>query len=527
MASSSSATASSTATPSASSPLTPTYDNALHLLSLLQSNKSVVNLFARGEPAAAADLNARAIPEVVAWLKRAGYVPADLARLRCVHVAGTKGKGSVSALAASVLGRYPDVAGRVGLYTSPHLVSVRERILVDGRPIAPDLFARYFFEVWNRLSDAARQAGETAPDGDELGLDGPATKPFYFRFLTIMAFHVFLSEGVKSAVIECGIGGEYDSTNVLPAEAVTVSAITQLGIDHVGMLGDTVEKIAWNKAGIFRSGVPAFTRRLSNQEGVMKVLQDRAEEKGAILTDMGDESVEKWGGVPGAALEGAFQKYNMALAVAIAREHMIRLGHTFEGDFGNNNYQLDSIPDEFREGLSTATLRGRCETIVKDGIQWYLDGAHTADSLAEVGRWFSTKATSKAETVRILIFNQQERDSAGLLRVLLESIQNESKFANNKVFNYAYCPRNDPPVVDIFEPPRDLTVQRRNCKVVRDFCPYTTATPADSISTAVDMAKSIAATHINKKHARVQILVTGSFHLVGPVLQMLDPGDEP
>ncbi|KAK8008525.1 tetrahydrofolylpolyglutamate synthase [Apiospora marii] len=217
-----------------------TYESALTLLSSLQSNKAVTSLFSvpilppspaqnNGKPQ---DLNALAIPEMLAWLGRTGLAQRDLAQLQCIHVAGTKGKGSVCAFLTSIL-VHSSNAGKVGTYTSPHLVSVRERIMIDGQPLAPDLFARYFFEVWDAFTEAARaelgrKTGDwpsstgnpaAAKENDRLReaeLQGPATKPFYFRFLTILAFHAFLREGVRSAVVECGIGGGYARPTCFP-----------------------------------------------------------------------------------------------------------------------------------------------------------------------------------------------------------------------------------------------------------------------------------------------------------------------
>lgn len=516
----------------ASDKLVPSYDNALHLLSLLQSNKNIINLFT-ADPGSQADINASAIPEMTAWLSRAGYSQADLARLRCIHVAGTKGKGSTCAFTSSVLRRYPQVAGRVGTYTSPHLVTVRERICLDGEPISQEKFTTYFFEVWNRLSDAARRAGDELPGGggDELGADGPSTKPFYFRFLTLVAFHAFLSEGVKSAVIECGIGGEYDSTNVLPPEAVTVSAVTQLGIDHVAMLGDTVEKIAWNKAGIFKKGVPAFSYQAggSGGDGVSKVLSERAHERGTTVDFIDSQVLEKWAGVQDARLEGSFQKANMALATVISRRHLQALGYKFELPFFESGgsplpSKLGDMPQEFVTGLQTATLRGRCETITQDRIQWYLDGAHTEDSLVQVGRWYAGKI-SEEDSIRVLIFNQQDRDSAALLSTLLETILGETEIPNQKIFHHAFCPTNE---ANSFMKKPDFTVQRKNCDVIRQFCPFTAAIPADSISTALDMARNVMlGSKKSKDNFKVQVLVTGSFNLVGPALKLLEPGGEP
>ena len=135
---------------------------------------------------------------------------------------------------------------KVGLYTSPHLLSVRERIRINSKPISEELFTRYFFEVWDKLETAAQ-----AREADK------RIKPVYFRFMTLLAFHTFVREQVDVAVLEVGVGGEFDSTNIVTTPAVT--GITSLGIDHVGVLGGTIEEIAWHKGGIPKDGSPAYT----------------------------------------------------------------------------------------------------------------------------------------------------------------------------------------------------------------------------------------------------------------------------
>uniref|UniRef100_A0A3Q2DIN5 tetrahydrofolate synthase n=1 Tax=Cyprinodon variegatus TaxID=28743 RepID=A0A3Q2DIN5_CYPVA len=119
---------------------------------------------------------------------------------------------------------------------SPHLVQVRERIRINGQPISKDLFTKYFWQVYGRLDETKEVHG--------------GTMPAYFRFLTILAFHIFLQEKVDLAVIEVGIGGAYDCTNII--RRPWVCGISSLGIDHTQILGDTIEKIAWQKGGIFK-----------------------------------------------------------------------------------------------------------------------------------------------------------------------------------------------------------------------------------------------------------------------------------
>ncbi|KAI8959822.1 FolC bifunctional protein [Daldinia sp. FL1419] len=514
-----------------SSSMARTYESALAHLDSIQSNRAVTSLFTppvsastpASTPAPAKDLNALAIPEMLSWLARAGLTQDDLARLRCIHVAGTKGKGSVCAYLTSILTRAPD-AGRVGTYTSPHLVSVRERIQLDGRPISRELFARYFFEVWDALTSAARDdATRSGRDIPAAELEGPATKPFYFRFLTILAFHAFLREGVKSAVVECGIGGEYDSTNVLPAEAVTASVITQLGIDHVGMLGGTLPEIAWNKAGVMKPGRKCFTRKLQARDGeeTMRVLRERAAEKKATLVEVEDRDVEQWGGVKGAqagSLEGEFQKYNQALALKASTEHLRVLSGTQD-----TPETLTTLAERFSDGLRSARLQGRSETREYDDFTWFIDGAHTAESLEEVGKWFAGKRQSVAGDARVvLLFNQQERDVASLLNSLYRGIEKESGVPKDNLFDYAVFTRNDIRRRTTEEPERDLAVQQAAADAMQTLSPKTETAVVGSVDEAVEKIKAAK----RPDGARVVVLATGSFHLVGALLRTLEPDSE-
>ncbi|KAG7293489.1 hypothetical protein NEMBOFW57_003540 [Staphylotrichum longicolle] len=489
------------------------YTTALHRLALLQSNRAITSLF---EPPAPADgpakkdkkdLNALAIPEMLAWLRRANLPPSALTSspLRCVHVAGTKGKGSVSALVAAILRQYSPSSSSssrdppVGLYTSPHVLSVRERICLDGAPVPEEVFARYVNRVWEDLTEAARaEAARRGVQVDEEELAGAGTKPFYFRFLTIVALRLFLGEGVRSAVVECGIGGEYDSTNVLPREVVT---------------GGGDAEIAWHKSGVFKEGVKGFTRRLrGEQEGVMEVLRARAMEKGAELVEVEDEEVERWEGVEGAKLQGPFQRYNMALAVYAAREHLLQTGVKLEGKFGSEEWSLSDIPAEFVKGLKEAALRGRCEVVEDaDGTEWHVDGAHTDDSLAGVGTWFAGKASG--DSVKVLVFNQQERDPAPLLRALLAGQ------GDKPTFTHAIFTRNEE------QPPgegesRDLSTQARAEETMRVVDAATKTKVYDAVQPAVEHVRQIAA-QASKDGKMCKVLVTGSFHLVGAVLKAI------
>ncbi|KAF5669282.1 folylpolyglutamate synthetase [Fusarium heterosporum] len=474
------------------------YNGALRLLSQLYSNRQTTNLFDKptgprtpaGQPK---DLNALAIPEMHEWLRRAGYESRDLARLKHIHIAGTKGKGSVSAFATGMLRQYETV----GTYTSPHLVSPRERIAIQGEQVSQSLFAEAFFELWERLTDAAKKEGKSLTEAD-----GPGSKPFFFRFMTLLAWHIFLREKVDSVVLECGIGGEYDATNVVPPEAVSAAVITQLGIDHVAMLGDTVEKISWHKAGILKSGVRGFVRRMDEKPSVRQILQQRAAEKGAKLIEIDDASVERWGGVAG-RLPGDFQKYNQALAVLAVRQH---LGM----DVSPETALLD-LPSKMVTGLKEASLRGRCEIIQQGHIGWHLDGAHTKDSMQEVAKWFA--ANLEQDESAILVFNQQERDAAQLLAVLLDTIQQVTGREN--IFSHAFFTRNDQEGSSGDEV-RDLSVQTRVADSMGERAATCQIKTFDNIHDTVSEVRKVAGT--NQK-----VLATGSMYLAGGILRALEP----
>src|SRR5688572_15997155 len=161
-------------------------------------------------------------------------------RLRCVHVAGTKGKGSTSALLAAVL----QAAGfRTGLFTSPHPSDISERLQVDGVPIARD-------EIAARMGEVAAAVRELDAEGD------PGQAPTFFEIITALGFLHFDCRRVGVAVLEVGLGGRFDSTNVCEP---LLSIITNISYDHMALLGPTIPEIAFQKAGIIKPGVPVVT----------------------------------------------------------------------------------------------------------------------------------------------------------------------------------------------------------------------------------------------------------------------------
>ncbi|KAK1984989.1 Mur ligase, partial [Colletotrichum cereale] len=515
--------------PSAPAP-SRTYADALDLLNTLIPNTKVHALFGKPpQPAApgqppppASDPNLLALPEMRAWLLRANLTPRRLSALSCIHVAGTKGKGSVAALATSALlaaaagsSSHP---GRVGTYTSPHLVTPRERIALDGRPVSQPLFAAAFFELWDLLSAAPA-------DPDHLPAVPAGAKPFYFRFLTLLALHIFLREGVRSVVLECGIGGEYDATNAVVSPsgaAVTAAVVTQLGVDHVAMLGAAPESIAWHKAGVMKPGVPAFTRRLDAQPAVMAVLRARARELGARLVEVPDADVDAWPGVPGAKLPGgAFQKRNQALAALAAAHHLRVLeGRRDTEAMTDARGLLRDVPETVIAGLREATLRGRHEVLERGAVSWHLDGAHNTDSLAEVARWTASVVVAPDTTTGfVLVFNQQERDAPALLLGLLREMQAAGVDVGSRL-DAAVFTRNDKTTDGGGGGgAADVAVQEGCAAAFRAAYPGVEARVCRDLTEMKAVVDAAAAA----RSTGSRVLVTGSMYLVGNVIGLLEP----
>lgn len=288
----------------------------------------------------------------------------DLKKLNIVHITGTKGKGSTCVFLKSFLRAHGQRTGfpqKVGLYTSPHLTHIRERIQINDQPISEGLFVKYFFELW----DCLIPHNESIEEG-RIG-------PRFLQYLCLLAFHVFIKENVDAAIFEVHNGGRLDSTNVIPHPVAT--GITPIGMDHLLSLGPTIERIAWHKSGILKTGSPAFSARQDLTPTA--VLETSALEKGVLVTYV---PVSQLLPTQARAIEVPVQRENCSLALALAQSFLRRTAPTQE-----------MTTEDIHQGVDNFSWPGRFEVKEdQDGLcKWFIDGAHNEMSLEIAARWFA------------------------------------------------------------------------------------------------------------------------------------------
>ncbi|KAJ9523847.1 hypothetical protein QJQ45_020044, partial [Haematococcus lacustris] len=405
------------------------------------------------------------------YLERVGLAE-DLRKLKVIHVAGTKGKvggrGSTCALVEGVLRR---CGYRTGLFTSPHLVDVRERIRIAGQMVSKQVFEEQFWDCHRRLAAAATP---------EVGVPG------YFRFLTLLALRVFVAERVDVVVLEVGIGGRLDATNIIPHPLVC--GVTSLGFDHMEMLGDTLPKIAREKAGIFKPGRPAFT--VWQPPDALEALQEVAQRVGTPLQLAPD--LDSWRhaapaeghsqGTPlgpvAVGLGGEHQRLNAGLAVQLclaAEQQQLAAGEAARGAAERVALlQQGRLPAAYAQGLAETEWPGRSQVLhdpellpplssdpglggarpeaaaaaphspacgAVSRLSLFIDGAHTPESMPAQTHHRPALASRNPpspchagahpptpdpamEVERVLLFNcMKERDPGVLLPALAQRLQ--------------------------------------------------------------------------------------------------------
>lgn len=438
----------------------------------------------------------------VRYLDRLGFAPI-LERIRFVHVAGTKGKGTTSAYTAALLQAY---GFKVGLFTSPHLTDMRERTVVDGRLLDETTYAQYFFEFLDKYE--ALQFSSSQLDRD---IAAPSRANF-FRFMFLLSLYIFEQEGVEVAVMEVGIGGRIDSTNTVPAE---VSVITALGLDHMEILGNTIQEIASEKAGIMKPGVVCFAAPQIDHPETRRVLEKRAREVDAplILLDQNVLPIRSW---PRLAIGGVHAVEDSKLALMAAR-------------------RIAGIPpilplDEVEKSvLQTMTFAGRSQIVPVDGgadATLYLDGAHTTESVAGATKWFleASAATTKDTAPRRVLVFYTSRDPKRIIKAFMPYVAQFSKvvvaqIANPRMTSHSAAPGD---VDGKMSQAREEMVASTECwrNMYREVPCLPCARPFEALEDILDLVIP-AASEGEDASKPAQVFVCGSFYLVGDIVKLI------
>jgi dihydrofolate synthase / folylpolyglutamate synthase len=368
-------------------------------------------------------------------------------RLRFIHVAGTNGKGSTCAMLESI---YRAAGLRVGLFTSPHLISFRERIQINRELISEEDVVVQVKAVQGLLSDFSREA-----------------HPTLFEILTIMALRYFAAARCDLVIWETGLGGRLDATNIVTPLA---SVITNVQLDHEKWLGQSLEQIATEKAGIIKPGVPVLT---CATEPALSIINKTAHAKNSplhIVTDL----------IAGIDLPvpGDHQRLNAALAAETARVLQ---------------KQIPVSETAIRKGLATVSWPGRLQLIKRGSQTLLLDGAHNP---------------AGAQALRSAI----EKDWPGVATTLVIGVMRDKDAA-------AICNILAPVACRIIAC-RVSSERSADPAQLADLCraanPEAQTTSAGSIEDALRFAAS-----------DPFVIVTGSLHFIGHALQLLCPTDYP
>ena len=397
-----------------------------------------------------------------------------------IHLTGTNGKTSTARMIDSLLRAHGLHTGR---YTSPHLETVRERISLDGEPISEERLTA----VYDEIAPLAALIDERSAE--------PLT---YFDMTTALAYATFADAPVDIAVVEVGLGGEEDATNVIEAG---VAVILPIGLDHTEWLGDTIEDIAWAKAGIIHKGATVISA-LQTEEA-MRPLLERSAEMGATVAREGSEfglirrdqavggqmlTLQGLGGVYDEVflpLFGAHQAQNAAIALA-AVEAFLGAGP---------DKQLDA--DLVREGFGGVTSPGRLER-VRSAPTILLDGAHNPHGMAATVKALEEEFDFRHLVVVLAVLG--DKDAEGML-ALLEPITAELVVTHNSS-------------------PRSMPVEQL-AQLAEEIFGEERVTVTDTMPDAIEEAVVLAEENTDGEHAGVAVVITGSVVTVADARKLL------
>jgi len=287
-------------------------------------------------------------------------------RLKCIHVAGTNGKGSVCAMIQSIL---MEAGYKVGMYTSPHLRNFNERIRINNHFITDVEVVDYFLKIKPYMADQS-----------------------FFEVTTAMAFLYFKERKVDYAVMEVGLGGRLDATNVLNP---LISIITNISLEHVEFLGNSIEKIAYEKAGIIKQNIPVVTGAKGK---ALKVIRKIANERNAPLT-----LPEKFNDVNFKNLNGSFQQQNKDIAMTAI--YILK----YSGSIKLNENQI-------KNGIMNAKWPGRLDFIAKNVL---IDSAHNPGGFRVLKKELMIfKIQRKIQNVIFVVGFQNDKDIDEIFKII-------------------------------------------------------------------------------------------------------------
>ncbi len=387
-------------------------------------------------------------------------------KIHTVHIAGTKGKGSTATMLAKML----EANGyKVGLYTSPHVVHLHERIVVNSEMISDSQMR----SLLNRLYAPVEKLSKTDP-------------PTFFEIMTALAFMHFVDKSVDIAVIETGLGGRLDSTNVIKPEVV---GITNLSIDHQYQLGGTIDSIAKEKAGVFKRGVPVIT--VQQEPAAMQVLRSHANAVKAPLSVTGSdidfshrfETSREHGPHTRICLTTPTSKFEHLRVPLYGKHQAINCGLALAmlDKLKSSGYKIDN--EKATEGLHKVSLAGRME-IICDDPRIMIDAAHNAASIRAL--IYAIGQNIPYDSMVVIFGCNNDKDVTGMLR--------EMQYGADKII---FTRNNSPKAMS----PQELA------DVYVEICGKMYQTAA-SLGEALGLAKSA----VSKEDL---ICITGSFYLIG------------
>ncbi|MBR1931480.1 MAG: bifunctional folylpolyglutamate synthase/dihydrofolate synthase [Lachnospiraceae bacterium] len=399
-------------------------------------------------------------------------------KLRIIHVAGTNGKGSVCAYMRHIL----EAAGYTTcVFTSPHLVDIRERFLIKGELVSEEAFLQAFLRVYESLDWEALERGE-------------GYHPTFFEYLFFMAMLLFAEANADYCILETGLGGRLDATNAVEQKELTI--ITRLGLDHTEYLGNTIGEIAAEKAGIMRPNVPVVC--VESDEESSGVLREKATKLGAPIYSLSKKDYSFLN----------FKNKNIDFSVHTEYYGNVRLELHTQARYQMENASLailaigvldggsSVLPTHLQEGVRKCVWQGRMEEILPNV---YVDGAHNEDGIRA---FMETVGADGCKGRRSLLFSVvQDKDYRNMIKDILQG----SVFSR-----IAIAPMRTARATDVGTLEKIFAEHEKN---IND-CEHTIY---DSVETALREL-------LHTQEAKEYIYIAGSLYLVGEIKELMSVG---